>query len=141
MSAREHCDGCTDCGRELELYADIARRLSALADPEVAPDFTASVLAAVQVREMHLVQRRHTLFAAAPAFALAALAIVGVGLSTQVDRVIDGITVLRTVVSVLTPVLSVIRVPLGVGAFVVFAAVLTALSRTLRPAPARAVES
>jgi len=58
-----------------------------------------------------------------------------------VDQLIDGFTIARTVFSVLGPVFAAIRVPLGIGAFVVFAAVLTILSRTLRPAYARTVES
>jgi anti-sigma factor RsiW len=143
LAAREHCGGCIECGAELTLYSALSGKLSSLKDPLPPADFTATVLAAVQVREAHLVQRRHTLYAALPAAALAAFAIVGWGLSTAVQpgRLIDGLTVLRTVVSVLTPVFSAIRLPLGIGAFVLFAAVLTALSRTLRPAPARIAES
>jgi hypothetical protein len=38
---------------------------------------------------------------------------------------------------VLTPVFAAIRLPLGIGAFILFAVVLIALSRTLRPAQAR----
>jgi hypothetical protein len=96
------------------------------------------VLAAVQVREAQLVQRRHTLYAALPAAALALFAIVGWGLSTMVhvSQLIDGFTAARTVVSVLGPVFAAVRLPLGIGAFVLFAVVLTALSRTLRPAHA-----
>lgn len=143
LAAREHCDGCVECGAELSLYTALTGKLSALTDPLLPADFTATVLAAVQVRETHLVQRRHTLYAALPAAALALFAVVGWGFSAAVHpgRLIDGITALSTTVSVLTPVLVAIRLPLGIGAFVLFAAVLTALSRTLRPAQAPAAES
>ena len=69
LAAREHCDGCAACGSELTVYSALAGRLSALRDPEPPGDFTATVLAAVQVREAQLVSRRHTLLAAVPAFA------------------------------------------------------------------------
>ena len=143
LSGREHCEECVECGAELALYTALAGELSALQDPLPPPDFTAAVLAAVQVREGQLVQRRHTLYAALPAAALALFAVVGWGLSAMVnvEQLIDGFTALRTVVSVLGPVLAAIRIPLGIGAFILFAAVLTALSRTLRPADVRAVES
>ena len=143
LAAREHCDACLECAGELQLYAALAGKLSALKDPEPPADFTATVLAAVQVREAHLVQRRHTLYAAIPAAALAVFAIVGWGFYAMVNvsQLVDGFSALRTTVSVLAPVLTAIRVPLGIGAFIVFAAVLTALSRTLRPAYAGSVES
>lgn len=138
LSAREHCESCVECGAELQLYSALAGKLSALKDPLPPADFTATVLAAVQVREAQLVQRRHTLYAALPAAALALFAIVGWGLSTMVhvSQLIDGFTAARTVVSVLGPVFAAVRLPLGIGAFVLFAVVLTALSRTLRPAHA-----
>lgn len=139
LSAREHCEECVECGAELAVYSALAGKLSALKDPEAPPDFTATVLAAVQVREAQLIQRRHTLFAALPAAALALFAIVGWTLSAtlHVDQLIGGITALRTVVSVLGPVFVAVRLPLGIGAFILFAMVLIALSRTLRPADAR----
>ena len=143
LSAREHCEECVECGADLSLYSALAVKLSALQDPLPPNDFTATVLAAVQVREALLLQRRHTLYAALPAAALALFAIVGWGLSAMVnvEQLIDGFTTLRTVVSVLGPVCTAIRVPLGIGAFVLLAAVLTALSRTLRPSYDRAVGS
>ena len=143
LAAREHCETCPECGPEFTFYQALSGRLSALRDPEPPRDFTATVLATVQVREAHLAQRRHTLYAALPAAALALFAIVGAGFSAMVnvDQLIDGFTIARTVFSVLGPVFAAIRVPLGIGAFVVFAAVLTILSRTLRPVYARTVES
>ena len=77
LAAREHCDGCAGCGAELSIYSALNGRLATLRDPEPPSDFTATVLAAVQVREAQLVTRRHTLLAAIPAFALALFAIVG----------------------------------------------------------------
>jgi anti-sigma factor RsiW len=141
MAAREHCDGCVECGSTVALYSALDVRLSALRDPELPADFTGTVLAAVQVREAHLVARRHTLLAAIPAFALAIVAIVGWGLSTQVDRLIQGVAVLRVVWGVVGPVFAATRIPLGIGAFVFLAVVLTLLSRTLKPAYARLSES
>lgn len=141
MAAREHCDGCVECGATVALYSALDARLSALRDPEPPADFTGTVLAAVQVRETQLAARRHTLLAAIPAFALAAFAIVGFGLSTQVDKLLEGVAVLRMVWGVVGPVFAAVRIPLGIGAFVFLAVVLTLLSRTLKPAYARLSES
>jgi len=143
MAAREHCDGCAECGATVAVYAALDARLSALRDPELPADFTSAVLATVQVREAHLAARRHTLLAALPALALAIVAIVGWGLSTavHVDKLIEGVAVLRVVWGVVGPVFAATRVPLGIGAFVFLAVVLTLLSRTLKPAYARLSES
>jgi anti-sigma factor RsiW len=138
LAAREHCDGCVECGAELSLYSALAGKLSALRDPAPPLDFTATVLAAVEVREAHLISRRHTLLAALPAAALAIFAVVGWAFSLQIGKIIDDFTIARTVIGVLGPVFVSMRVPLGIGAFVLFAVVLIALSRTLRPTYARA---
>ncbi|HTO98668.1 MAG TPA: hypothetical protein VMK66_16575 [Myxococcales bacterium] len=137
LAAREHCDSCAACGSELTVYSALSGRLSALRDPEPPADFTATVLAAVQARETQLVTRRHTVLAAIPAFALAVFAIVGWALNTQVNRVLDSFSVARTVWTAVGPVFAAVRVPLGIGAFLFLAVILTALSRTLKPAYAR----
>jgi anti-sigma factor RsiW len=141
LSAREHCGSCLECGAELSAYTALVHGLSSLQDPPPPLDFTASVLAAVEGREALLSQRRHTLLASLPAAALAIFAIVGWAFSTapaaHIDRLIDGVTVLRHFIGVLTPVFNAMRLPLGLGALVFLALVLTALSRTLRPAQAR----
>ena len=137
LAAREHCDRCEQCSAELSVYSVLTTRLSALTDPQVPADFTATVLAAVEVREAQLVTRRHTLLAAIPAFALALFAIVGWALNAQVNHLIDGVSVARTIWVALSPVFAAVRLPLGIGAFVFLAVVLTALSRTLKPAYAR----
>ena len=137
LGAREHCEGCAECGSELSIYTALNGQLSTLRDPEPSADFTATVLAAVQVREAQLVTRRHTLLAAIPAFALALFAIVGWALNAQVNHFIDGVCAARTVWSAVGPVFAAVRVPLGIGAFLFLAVVLTALSRTLRPVYAR----
>ena len=137
LSAREHCDACAGCGSELAIYSSLSTQLSALKDPPPPIDFTATVMAAVQVREAHLTSRRHTLLAALPAAALAIFAVVGWAFSIQIGHLVDGFATARTVIGVLTPVYAAIRLPLGIGAFVVFAIVLIALSRTLRPTYAR----
>jgi len=137
LGAREHCEGCAECGSELSIYTALNGQLSTLRDPEPPTDFTATVLAAVQVREAQLVARRHTLLAAIPAFALALFAIVGWALNAQVNHFIDGVSAARTVWSAVGPVFAAVRVPLGIGAFLFLAVVLTALSRTLRPVYAR----
>jgi anti-sigma factor RsiW len=142
LAAREHCETCASCDAELSAYGALVRTLSTLQDPPPPLDFTASVLAAVEVRETQLSQRRHTLLASLPAAAMAIFAIAGWALSTSpaahVDRLVDGVTVLRHLMGVLTPVFNAMRLPLGLGAFVFLAVVLTALSRTLRPIHARA---
>jgi len=137
LAAREHCDGCEQCGAELSVYSALTIRLSALKDPEPPADFTATVLAAVEVREAQLVTRRHTFLAAIPAFALALFAIVGWALNAQVNHLIGGVSAVRTVWVAMAPVFDAVRLPLGIGAFVFLAMVLTALSRTLKPAYAR----
>jgi anti-sigma factor RsiW len=137
MGAREHCEECVECGAELSIYTALTGQLSTLRDPEPPTDFTATVLAAVQVREAQLITRRHTLLAAIPAFALALFAIVGWTLNAQVNHLIDSVSVARMVWSAVGPVFTAVRVPLGIGAFFFLAVVLTALSRTLRPVYAR----
>jgi anti-sigma factor RsiW len=137
LAAREHCDACAECGAELTLYAALNGQLATLRDPEPPADFTATVLAAVETREAHLVTRRHTLIAAIPAFALALLAIVGWTLNARVGQLLEGLSFVRTLWGTLGPVFEAVRVPLGIGAFLFFALVLTALSRTLKPAYAR----
>jgi anti-sigma factor RsiW len=133
LSAREHCDACVECGAELAVYGALNGQLATLRDPAPPTDFTASVLAAVSVREAQLVSRRHTLLAAIPAAALAIVAIVGWGLSTHLGGLLEGFAVARTVLGVMGPVFAATRVYLGVGAFFFLAVVLTLLSRTLRP--------
>ena len=137
LAAREHCEGCVECGSDLSLYSALNGKLATLRDPEPPSDFTATVLAAVQLREAQLVTRKHTLLAAIPAFALALFAIVGWALNLKVNQLIDGVAVLRTVWGAVGPVFAAVRVPLGIGAFLFLAVVLTALSRTLRPTYAR----
>jgi anti-sigma factor RsiW len=143
LAAREHCEECEQCGSELALYSALTTRLSALRDPPPPVEFTAMVLAQVSVREAHQAARRQTLLAAIPAVALAMVAIVGWGLSAtlHVDKLIESVTVLRTIFGVLGPVFAATRIYLGAGAFVFLAVVLTALSRTLRPLQARTAES
>src|SRR2546425_571456 len=119
------------------LYPALAGPLPALKDPDPPAASPATVLAALEVREAPLVPRRHTLLAAIPALALALFAIVGWALNTQVNRLIEGVSVARTVWVAVGPVFTAIRLPLGIGAFLFLAVVLTALSRTLKPAYAR----
>jgi anti-sigma factor RsiW len=114
FAAREHCDSCTACAADLAAFTSLVKGLDSLVDPQVPPDFTASVLQAVSVREAALVQRRHTWYAALPAMAVAAVAMVGWALSAAP-------TVLQT-----------LRVPLGIGAFLFALAVLFLISRTIR---------
>jgi anti-sigma factor RsiW len=132
LAAREHCDSCSLCGGDLALYDAVNAQLATLHDPLPPPEFTATVLAAVSVREAQLVSRRHTLYAALPAAALAIVAIVGWGLSLHLDAFIESFTLARTLFGVMGPVFAATRVYLGVGAFFFVAVVLTALSRTLR---------
>lgn len=145
LSAREHCDACLDCGAELQLYGALAGQLSSLQDPQPPPDFTATVMASVHARETQLVQKRHTLLAALPAAALAIVAIVGWAVTTapatHVDRVVEGMTLFRTVMGVVGPVLEATRLPLGLAAFAFLALILGALSRTLRTDGARPAAS
>src|SRR5438045_8989563 len=137
FAAREHWDASGPCGADLSVYSALTTRLSALTDPEVPADFTATVLAAVEMREAQLVTRRHTLLAAIPAFALALFAIVGWALNAQVNHLIDGVSAARTIWVALSPVFDAVRVPLGIGAFVLLAVVLSALARARTPAYAR----
>jgi anti-sigma factor RsiW len=137
LAARDHCAECAGCGAELSIYSALTGRLAKLRDPEPPSDFTATVLASLQVREAQLVTRRHTLLASIPALALALFAIVGWVLNAQVNHLLDGLSVARTVWGAMGPVLTAVRVPLGIGAFLFLALVLTALSRTLKPAYAR----
>jgi len=146
FAAREHCDSCAACAAEMEASGALVKKLDTLVDPLVPADFTAGVLQAVSVREAALVQRRHTWYAAVPALAVAAFAMVGWALSVaptvHVDRLIGTWTTMRHVAAAAGPVLETLRLPLGIGAFVFALAVLFVLSRTIRgnvsgPTPAR----
>src|SRR2546427_9835751 len=90
LAAREHCEACAGCGASLTLYSALVGRLSALKDPEPPADFTATVLAAAEVREAHLATRRHTLLAAIPALALALCAVIGSAVNPRANRVSRG---------------------------------------------------
>jgi anti-sigma factor RsiW len=144
MAAREHVDVCGECSAELSMYGALVQRLTTLQDPMIPADFTASVLEAVEHREHALAQRRHTLLAAIPAALVGVLAILGWALSAaptaHVDGFLEAWTVGRHVVSAAVPVLEAARLPLGLGAFVLSAAILCILVRALRPgtAPAHA---
>ncbi len=136
FAAHAHCDACVECAASLAAYSALATQLSALHDPAVPPDFTTAVLAAVDARELELAQRRHTWFAALPAAALALFAIVGWMLSaapaTHVDRLVEGVTVVRHLFGALAPVFDAARLPLGLSAFALTVAILFVLLRTLR---------
>jgi anti-sigma factor RsiW len=145
FAAREHCDECASCAAETEAFAALVKNLDSLVDPLVPADFTASVLQAVSVREAALLQRRHTWYAALPAVAVAAFAMVGWALSAaptvHVDRLIGTWTTMRHVAAAASPVLQTLRLPLGIGAFLFAAFVLFVLARTIRtnvsgPSPA-----
>ena len=145
FEAHEHCDACAECAAALSGYATLATRLSALHDPEVPADFTATVLIAVDARELQLTQRRHTWLAALPAVALALFAVVGWMLSAapaaHVDGLVEGVTVVRHVFGVLVPVFDAARLPLGLAAFALTAAILFVLLRTLRSGQGAQVQS
>jgi len=136
FAAREHCDSCAACAAELAAFAALTKSLDTLVDPPVPADFTASVLQAVSVREAALVQRRHTWYAALPAMAVAAFAMVGWALSAaptvHVDRLIGTWSTMRHVAAAASPVLQTLRLPLGIGAFLFAVAVLFLISRTIR---------
>jgi anti-sigma factor RsiW len=136
FAAREHVDSCAACAAELESFAALFANLDSLVDPPVPVDFTASVLQAVSVREAALVQRRHTWYAAAPAFLVAAFAMVGWALSAaptvHLDRLIGTWTAMRHVAAAASPVLQTLRLPLGIGAFVFALVVFFVLARTIR---------
>ncbi len=136
FAAHEHCDACAECAAILAGYAALTTKLSALHDPEVPADFTATVLAAVDARELQLTQRRHTWLAAFSAVSLALFAVVGWMLSAapaaHVDGLVEGVTVVRHVYGALVPVFGAARLPLGLAAFALTAAILFVLLRTLR---------
>lgn len=139
LEAREHVDACTECAAELSMYGALVQRLQTLQDPALPPDFTSNVLVAVEKREHHLLQRRHTLLAAIPAAAVGMIAILGWVLSAapsvHVDQLLEVWTVGRHVMSAIIPVVEAARLPIALGAFVFCAAILLLLARALRVAP------
>jgi anti-sigma factor RsiW len=145
FAAREHCESCLVCDADVAGYAALAQRLDALVDPLPPLDFTAQVLQAAGRREAYLAQRRQTWYAAIPAAAVALIAIVGWAMSAapnvHVDSFIETWSLMRHVLGAAGPVLSAMRLPLGLGAFVFAACVLALLARAIRagvsgPAPA-----
>ena len=43
LGAREHCEGCAECGSELSIYTALNGQLSTLRDPLPPSDFTATL--------------------------------------------------------------------------------------------------
>ena len=136
LAARAHCDACQECQAELDGYTALARALDGMQDPAPPEDFTLQVLLAVDSRESQLEARRHIKLAAIPAALVAVVAVVGWAFSAgpvqRLDELLRGVTILRGLFEVVSPVVSAARVPLAIAAFLSAAVIGVLLRGALR---------
>ena len=136
MMADEHLAFCPRCSAELAIYEGLVERLNLLADPPLPAEFTAGVLAALQLHEQVRDDKHKAVLAALPA-ALLAIGILffwAFGQGSSASRIRDllvGATVFRRVAEAALSVLQAVRVPLALSALVFLVAVLALLSRAL----------
>jgi anti-sigma factor RsiW len=135
MLADEHLMICPRCSAELAIYEGLVERLNRLADPPLPPEFTASVMAAVEHQEKVRDDKHRAVLAALPA-ALIAIAVLifwafGLNPTQRIRDVIVGATVAERVGEIALAVLQAVRVPLALGAMACLVAVLVAMSRAM----------
>ncbi len=133
--ADQHLAECDRCSTELAAFSILSARLSALKDPPLPHDFTAAVLAAVELRE-HVRDARHrALLSALPALLIAIGVLFAWAFAAQpAERVRDlvvGATVFQRVCEATFSVLQAARLPLGAAALVFLVGVLALLGRAL----------
>ena len=135
MLADEHLMVCARCSAELAIFEGLVGRLNQLTDPPLPAEFTAGVIAAVQLREHVRDERQRAVLAALPA-ALIAISVLlfwafSQGPAERVRDLIVGATVAQRVAEASIAVLTAIRVPLALSALVFLVAMLGLLSRAL----------
>lgn len=140
--AADHAASCPGCAALLESYRALSVALDALPGPDLPDDFTAGVLQRVEERERAVSRERRTALAVLGGItaALAAALLVG-GNATWVPtaaRLADQLGSLSQTVrlgaQVLTPVVSVLRLPIAAACAALCIPLLFALSRLI-PSP------
>lgn len=137
-----HAAACPDCQALVESYQALGDALEALELPELPADFTAGVLARIDVRERAVARERR--FAAAVCAAVlvalaAAVVLAGAGTwAPLASRVVNGLgavgQALRIGADVVTPIVAALRLQLALLCAIVALPVLFLLSR-LMPSP------
>jgi anti-sigma factor RsiW len=137
-----HEAGCLECQAIVASYRALSGALDALEIPDLAADFTAGVLERIDRSERAAARERRFAAAIVLAGAFALVAALGLSVGHWGDAIVRGLDLvaragqtLRVSFEVATPVLSALRVHIGLVCAVVVAPMLVALSR-LMPAPA-----
>jgi len=133
-----HEAGCPDCQALVVSYRDLGDALDGLELPDIASDFTAGVLAAIDERERAAARERRVA-AAITLAGVAGLALaVGLSVGQWGDAIVRALDLLaaagqaaRTSLDVAAPILSALRLPIGFFCAVVAAPILLALSRLM----------
>jgi len=137
-----HEAGCLECQALVLSYRALSDALDELEVPELALDFTASVLAEIDVRAKAAARERRAAAVISAAGAFALLVAVGLSVGHWGDAVVRSLdllgsagTALRLALDVVAPVVSALRFHIALGCALIAAPFLLALSR-LMPAPA-----
>lgn len=136
-----HQAGCLECQALTASYRALSDALDGLELPELAPDFTAGVLVEIDRRERAAARERRVATAIVLAGACALVAAFGLSVGHWGDAVVGGLDLLaragqalRLSAEVARPVVSALRLHIGLVCAVVAAPMLLALSR-LMPTP------
>lgn len=137
-----HAASCADCQALVESYQALGDALGALEIPELPADFTADVLARIDVRERTVARERRfavTVCAGVLVALIVAVVLAGAGTWAPVaSRVVNGLgtagRALRIGADVVTPIVSALRLQLALACAAVALPVLLLLSR-LMPSP------
>jgi anti-sigma factor RsiW len=137
-----HEAGCAECQALAASYRALGHALGGLEIPELAPDFTEGVLDRIDRCERAGARERRAAAAIVVAGAFALAAALGLSVGLWGDAVVRGLDLLASAghavsvsLEVAAPVLSALRVHIGLLCAVLAAPMLVALSR-LMPAPA-----
>jgi len=137
----EHQAACLECQALAASYHALSDALDDLELPELALDFTEGVLARIDVRERAAARERRFAAAIVAAGAIALVAALGLSVGQWGDAVVGALDflaraghTLRLSAEVATPVVSALRLHIGLACAVVAVPLLVALSR-LMPAP------
>jgi anti-sigma factor RsiW len=138
----EHQAACPECQALAASYRALSDALDGLELPELAPDFTETVLARIDRRERAAARERRVAAAIMVAGTCALVAAFGLSVGQWGDAIVRGLDLLagaaralRLSAEVATPVVSALRLHIGLACAVLAVPLLVALSR-LMPAPA-----
>jgi anti-sigma factor RsiW len=134
----EHQAACAECQALAASYRALSDALDGLEVPELAPDFTETVMARIDHRERAAARERRVAAAIVVAGVFGLLAAVGLSVGQWGELVVQGLDLLasagraiRLSAEVATPVVSALRLHIGLACAVVAVPMLVALSRLM----------